>query len=153
MSERDLYWLAGLLEGEGCFLPRSGKYQVTISLEMCDEDIVQRVGQLLNAKYFLIHPKNPKHKLSYKISKRGFEAYEMMKLLQPLMGKRRACKIQECIDVYEANAAKQAIIVEARKQMYQDVRLLSKQGHSANELAEKYGVTNYRIYQILRGES
>lgn len=153
MSNKDLHWLAGLLEGEGCFLIIKNSHTIAISLEMCDEDVVARAANLLNSNYFSLHPRNPKHKMSYKLSKRASGAYEMMRLLKPLMGQRRSDRIAQCLDWYEQKAAQRQEVLRERMQMYEDIRTLFQSGHSAKWLANKYSVTNYRIYQIIRGES
>ena len=48
MIARDLYWLAGLLEGEGSFMrgPPSRPNMPAIAIQMTDEDVIQRVAQL-----------------------------------------------------------------------------------------------------------
>lgn len=46
---KDIYWLAGLLEGEGCFhLDRiRGTPVPTIRVKMTDRDVVQKVAAVL----------------------------------------------------------------------------------------------------------
>lgn len=48
MSEKELYWLAGLLEGEGSFSPgpTSAPNSARISLTITDADVVARVAAL-----------------------------------------------------------------------------------------------------------
>lgn len=92
MLLRDLYWLAGLLEGEGCFC-----YQCSpgIKLGMTDKDVVERV-----AKLFGRHTRGP---YKYKANKKpvyytevwGAEAISLMEKVFPHMGHRRAMKINE----------------------------------------------------------
>lgn len=45
MELKDLYWLAGLLEGEGCFT-YSGSTPM-VQLQMTDKDVVERASLLL----------------------------------------------------------------------------------------------------------
>ena len=44
----EISWLVGLLEGEGYFGLTSGVYPV-LTLEMCDEDVVERACRILGA--------------------------------------------------------------------------------------------------------
>ena len=51
ISERDLCWLAGLLEGEGSFIagPPSAPRTPAVVLSMVDRDVVARAADLLDA--------------------------------------------------------------------------------------------------------
>lgn len=91
---KNLYWLAGILEGEGCF---SYSCSPGIKIGTTDKDIVDRV-----AKYFNKKSRGP---YKYKINKKdvyyteifGIGAIEWMKILYPLMGIRRKQKIKEIL--------------------------------------------------------
>ena len=51
----DRAWLAGLLEGEGSFLANCegrSSYPV-IKVEMCEQDVVERVADLLNTRLWV----------------------------------------------------------------------------------------------------
>ena len=51
LSPQSLYWLAGLLEGEGSFLkpPLSKPTRVILSVEMTDRDVLDHVADLLGS--------------------------------------------------------------------------------------------------------
>ena len=99
IPERDLCWLAGLLEGEGCFSCKSNK--VYIILQMSDLDTVQRVADLLEVKLHApIKKKNPKHKTGYRIQVNGDVAARWMVVLKPKMGIRRQKAIDESFSVW-----------------------------------------------------
>jgi hypothetical protein len=53
MTDQDFYWLAGLLEGEGSFLPGppSAPNSLRIALMMTDADVVARVAALWGVAY------------------------------------------------------------------------------------------------------
>jgi hypothetical protein len=51
MTESDLAWLAGLLEGEGCFHFTRTAYVV---ISMTDEDIIERAASLMNSKWHAV---------------------------------------------------------------------------------------------------
>jgi hypothetical protein len=125
----DVIWLAGLLEGEGCFNIRPDKNnQVRVSIEMTDRDIIERAAKLFGSnvsqraprvlgtcnlcgqsaqdctvaqgynetlkeveRYFNVT------KRSYQTAIYGDRARNLMRLVYPFMGQRRAAKIEECL--------------------------------------------------------
>lgn len=107
MTEQELGWMAGLLEGEGCFRVRSspallasGRRPVlTVSLAMCDEDVVRRAADLGGAKMRVVEEKvsNRRWNDRWRVTWSGADAERLMRLVQPLMGQRRAAKITECL--------------------------------------------------------
>lgn len=96
----DLYWLAGLLEGEGSFLAPSPSRPgiVAIAVEMTDEDVIARVADLLGVStYSTCRPRQDHHKQSFRVMIRGKKAAEWMRCLQPLMGERRQRQIETAL--------------------------------------------------------
>lgn len=104
MSPEDRAWLAGLLEGEGCFAfygtPR-------ISVSMTDRDVIDRVAHLMGATLISERrdPRKPTHKTQYVTQVAGTRAHRLMRDLLPLMGARRAARIREVLDADGARAA------------------------------------------------
>jgi hypothetical protein len=92
MNEAQLYWLAGILEGEGCFnLVRNGE----IVIKMTDRDVIERVGRLFGDKKVLALPDpNPRHQTQYRVRLRGAPARKIMEQILPIMGERRAARIR-----------------------------------------------------------
>lgn len=134
MKHQDVIWLAGLLEGEGCFNIRPEKNnQVRVSIEMTDRDIIKRAARLMGSNISSrasrpvgvcsICGKSPKNciaarlyadgasdfktisqffnmtKRSYQTAIYGERARNLMRLVYPFMGRRRAAKIEECLGV------------------------------------------------------
>jgi len=116
IAEVDFAWLAGLLEGEGCFSLQSyrkhpaekiGGYQVpSIELKMTDRDVVQRAGKLLGGKQGRVrsqlrkeHGKDRKPIFIWRVN--GHRAVYLMSLLLPFMGKRRSSRIRELITLHK----------------------------------------------------
>ena len=108
MHELDLYWLAGLLEGEGCFGTtvnhkryKGEEYGIyrypEISLGMTDGDIVDRVAELFETKVWIQKPRSDKHQTVYRTALTGSRAKALMEKLYPLMGERRSRKIQQIL--------------------------------------------------------
>ena len=85
MKVRDLGWLAGLLEGEGCFRLNRGKYPV-IALAMTDEDVVVKAAILM--KVVVYHYRN-----EYRIQVYGIHAIGWMMTLYSLLCSRRKSKV------------------------------------------------------------
>jgi hypothetical protein len=76
MTEAEICWLAGLLEGEGTFLKASPSRpnSPTVSLEMTDEDVVARVAHLLGNKKYQRYDRSTTHpnwKVTYRVFVRG----------------------------------------------------------------------------------
>ena len=101
-SSHDLYWLAGLLEGEGSFLPGSpsAPHRPTIQLEMIDEDVMARVGRLVGPKVITCKARRPEWSASYAIRIRGAEAVAWMRALRPLLGRRRQVQVERALRTY-----------------------------------------------------
>jgi hypothetical protein len=109
MEEKDLYWLAGFLEGEGNFyfgdnLHKDGhsNKQFCIGAGSTDKDVIERAAKLMGSKVYGPYKKNKgKDKDCYqlRISKRE-KVLSLCILLYPLMGQRRKQKID---DLFVAN--------------------------------------------------
>lgn len=115
MSHSDRAWLAGLLEGEGCFGVYGRKRAArgrepwielfpTIRLRMTDEDIVARVAYFFSAPYTRcpsdkIRPGFPCSKKDrFDTELTGHRALTLMRKLRPWMGRRRGTRIDEILE-------------------------------------------------------
>lgn len=105
MSDLELAWLAGLLEGEGTFgAYRSGasrKFQPVIAVHMTDLDVIEKVKDTtgLGGKIQEIRG-TEKWKPSWKWQARErTQTLALMRKLKPLMGARRQAKIEEVLAV------------------------------------------------------
>ncbi|MBA2724745.1 MAG: hypothetical protein H0U53_02045 [Actinobacteria bacterium] len=96
----DLLWLAGFLEGEGCFFhqvyERQGYMQmqwvITVS-STHDQDVIKRAATLLGCSVIQASNGQWVARLG-----RRTDVIHVAKQLQPLMGKRRNEQIQRLID-------------------------------------------------------
>ena len=108
LTETDVAWIAGLLEGEGYFgidNRSKDRYEVSktppapfIKVSMVDEDIIQRLSKLLDKSYFSPSRKTVQGKQVYTLH--IGEKEKVLSILQkilPYMGVRRAERITECI--------------------------------------------------------
>lgn len=101
----DIAWLAGLLEGEGSFMvwknhkPKKTYFYPTISVNMTDKDIIDRVANLFGTQSYVFKKAyGVSKKPSWRAMVRGKNAVAWMKLLLPYMGERRAEKINEILE-------------------------------------------------------
>jgi hypothetical protein len=101
MDEKDLFWLAGLLEGEGSFqkpTPCEPNHP-RITINMTDYDVVKHVAELFEVKYIHTRKYKVEHwKDSYATLLKGKRAVRLMFRLYPLMGERRKQQIEAAID-------------------------------------------------------
>lgn len=109
MNQKQICWLAGLLEGEGCFSPlkytkASGEetYRPRIQIHMNDRDVLERVAEFcgvgnVTGPYGAGRGGNPNAQGFYKWAISGSEAGKIMQAVLPFMGARRASKITEVL--------------------------------------------------------
>ena len=108
LTESQITWIAGLLEGEGYFgidNRSKDRYDTSksqpapyIRLVMTDEDVVAKLSNLVDKPYFIPQRKTLKGKTVYvlHIGNREKVLFILEKIL-PHMGKRRSERIKECI--------------------------------------------------------
>lgn len=103
MEPLELAWLAGLLEGEGSFFTErcGGKVRYSVvEVTMTDHDVVTRAADLMGVKpAYRFAPAKQKagHQPTWRARLRGKRAESLMHELLPLMGTRRASKINELL--------------------------------------------------------
>ena len=102
----DLYWLAGLLEGEGCFNMSGSKVgSARLSLNMTDLDVVERAAKLVGAE--IKYPKQyPNRKKVYRIELFSNKAAGWLMTLYPLMGERRKQAIENTLSIWKSQRSK-----------------------------------------------
>lgn len=105
MTEAETAWVAGVLEGEGCFdHNRTARYP-RIRLEMTDADVVERVRSLVGGS--LRRPRNrhpSRWKDSLLLTVNGDAALRLMVAVRPWMGSRRGEKIDSLLAERQALA-------------------------------------------------
>lgn len=146
-TQIELAWLAGLLEGEGCFNIGSDKYPVGIALAMTDEDIVSTVAGWWNVSYNSPKTQKEHHKQSYRCAIRGKSAVDLMVILLPFMGERRSTQIQKAIDSYSPKGYNRKISIEDALVVRDRFRM----GESAQSLGTEFGISKWTVYSINQG--
>jgi hypothetical protein len=106
LETKNIYWLAGILEGEGTFSVKqslSGKFTPRITIEMSDSDVIDKVKLLMSPATSIGVRKRGEstYKIMYSFSVYGVIAIEWMMTLYPLMSIRRKAKISEVIGIWK----------------------------------------------------
>mgnify|MGYP001558857774 FL=1 len=116
MADRGVQWLAGLLEGEGCFTTahgQSGTHTPMISLAMTDRDGMASAAGLMTTiggrLMKLRQRRLPSGKSVYTTQVTGLPAVKIMHLVYPYMGERRAAKIHTVIAAWNPKKYKEAV--------------------------------------------
>jgi hypothetical protein len=102
IQTKDIYWLAGLLEGEGCFQCqmrgiKRRRSLPTIIIAMSDRDVIERVRMLTAAPGRICLQANPGRKQLFRLTIAGRKAVGLMMTIYCLMGERRKSRIREVI--------------------------------------------------------
>ena len=149
MTDSELHWLAGWLEGEGSFMKPSPSKpnQPSISAVCTDRDVIERVGRLLGSKVHEVNKTKCKvkgWKQQYQTRVRGIKARTFMMLLTPLMGERRQMQIRDALKA--SSDLRPAIkLTSEHKAM---ICTLLQQGHRTTDLAKRFNVSPARISQL-----
>lgn len=95
--DSDLLWLAGLVEGEGCFslTGSAGNKNPTIYLAMVDNEIVLRPGKLVGYPVPRLFARKAPRKDQYVWQITGGKAIAWMQRLAPYLSQRRRARILE----------------------------------------------------------
>lgn len=146
------HWLAGLLEAEGSFMKGSPSRPgcPVVSLQMTDEDVVEKAKQIVqsNRKVFCCFrsKKNAAHKDAFVWQERGKAAFELMVKLRPLMGVRRQSQIDAAMACYTPDGQRVAAQKRANlKRTMSDAQVLEmwefyQKGDSLRSMARQFGV-------------
>lgn len=99
MSQAELHWLAGWLEGEGSFQapPPSKPRGPRISAQAKDSDVVVEAGRLLQIKPVFEKRRRQHWSPMWRVILQGDRATALMLTLEPLMGTRRKEQIQSAV--------------------------------------------------------
>lgn len=109
-TSENIAWLAGLLEGEGCFtIYKQKNFQhktyVLVQIHMTDFDVLDKILRIVREGKIRgpYRENRPNHKPYKCWTIRGFPALALLKAILPHMCSRRTIKIKKCIDVLENN--------------------------------------------------
>lgn len=147
-------WLAGLLEGEGCFLFVDGRPRIT--LVMTDEDTVNRAAVLMGTHSTVLKKREAHHKVPYKAALSGVQACTAMRVLLPLMGSRRRQRIEEVLALREQAVASHLAKENANRHSREQALLAAwnarPSGQSARAFFKTCSIFKRRVGAPLIGE-
>ncbi|MFC5598480.1 hypothetical protein [Deinococcus cellulosilyticus] len=150
LTEIEVAWLAGLLEGEGSFLdaPPSSPRSPRLVVSMTDLDVIEKVARCFGVSYVKNDRRNPERwKTCYVVKISGTRAMAMMKLVYPYMGQRRRQKIDEILGKH-GNLTPKHKLSKAQAQ----VILTLKGTAPAREVASKFQLHIKTVEQIWSGK-
>lgn len=104
MTSQEIMWLAGLLEGEGCFSWTVHNTPV-IKLKMTDPDVVERCKNLTKKGSLYIEKRREGWKTAYIWKVNGRDAAALMMTILSCMGIRRFTKIKEIIAMWKNHSS------------------------------------------------
>jgi hypothetical protein len=150
IAAEDLYWLAGLLEGEGTFIagPPSAPRSPAVQLSMADRDVVDRAAALLECAVTIVPARREGWRTAYSARVRGARAVAWMKRLRPLLGSRR----QEQIDRALACHGHDPTRLLDDERATDALKRLSR-GESVRQVAERFGTSIWCIYDLRLGRT
>jgi hypothetical protein len=100
LSEFDLAWLVGILEGEGNFSPNKKPQPPRVTVRMTDKDVIEKVAKLFgNKKIYEDRKYKDHHKQAYQTyMAKPIELRVFLPIILPYMSERRQEQIRLCID-------------------------------------------------------
>ena len=150
ITEFDLAWLAGLLEGEGSFIagPPSAPRSPAVQLSMVDRDIVARAAALIGVSVTVVPSRREGWRTAYCARVRGARAVLWMKRLRPLMGTRRQAQIDRAVASYAPDPRR----LLSERRAIEALACLAR-GESVRQVAERFGTSIWCIYDLRLGRT
>jgi hypothetical protein len=109
-------WVAGLLEGEGCFTRKSSgtARNIVVTCHMTDLDVLEKLVAYVGAGYLLGPYKNGQvgNKVRWVYNLHGLRAYHLMKTLLPHMSSRRQIRISQLLQDFDAVPTKKFTVLQ-----------------------------------------
>ncbi len=101
MNDLQLGWVAGIIEGEGCFIHQKERDHLRIQVKMTDEVVINRLQEITNVGR--VRPADVKGKLEHHkdkwiwvVTKRDDTLWLAEKIM-PLLSQRRRHRLQEIL--------------------------------------------------------
>lgn len=153
MEEKTLYWLAGLLEGEGSFLcgPPSSPHCPIVNCSMTDEDVILQLATLWNVSYCRVGEKRGAArgwKAAWTVRLHGQRAVDLMIAIRPLMSRRRKEQIDRAVS---SHRPKGIAIRKVSDEQASEIVIRFRDGESARELAKEFSITRWTVYDLNKG--
>lgn len=133
ISEQDLYWLSGWLEGEGCFtIYRNYRTKCPVVMAgSTDFDVITRVSKLFGVGVQHMRQSGTGKKPMYYSRITSAKAKALMLKILPLMGERRSARIKEVIELYDTSKSESEKDLWATRKRLASIANRSKNGKFA----------------------
>lgn len=99
----ELYWIAGFLEGEGCFFRNRNKRDcgtIGITVSQVQREPLERLDSFVKGHLKQYSQDYIKGRIYHRWQIYGLKAEELMKAIFPLMSPKRQAQISVCINWY-----------------------------------------------------
>lgn len=147
VCSNELLWLAGVLDGDGCFTWVKKSPQICI--QMTDEDVVKRVSVVFGNKYWRVKSSKG-HQDTFKVSLTGSKALSLGSLIIKDLSVRRQQKIKEWISLCK----KERPNTQSTSKYSIDLDVLrnERKYFSLRFLAKKYGISYETVRRLTTSE-
>jgi len=149
-NEINLSWMAGLLEGEGCFMSKDNKYPI-VTIALTDLDVLEKAKSIFGGKIYELKKRKVHWKDAWTWTLRGENAYLLMMQIRNYMGDRRKNKIDECMANYNkylhGKDIKEQAVYDNRRKMEN----LHSSGITHKQIGEKMGFARSYVTHVLNG--
>lgn len=140
-------WAAGLLEGEGSFLTKSGRHTPVVSCQMTDLDVLERLKSIFGGAVYSTSTMRAHYKKTWRWQVLGDQAEKAMIAVRPYMLERRQTAIDKVLKIWRDHSARED---ERRRQLRAAVLAYKKDGNYS-EIARRFGVSARTLqYHVLK---
>lgn len=103
MTNQEIAWVAGILEGEGCFDGNGTGKNPRVRVELKDHDVIERLHALIGGKISYPKQRNPgKWSATALLSVCGrAEVEPLLRAIRPWMSERRGEKVDELLEIWD----------------------------------------------------
>ncbi len=105
LRKYDLGWVVALIEAEGCISVtrrKSGRPYPRLTVQMTDWDVIEELWSRLDLRGHMTGPyRYGDRKPVWHWKANGAEAIEIIKMVLPYLGMRRAARAREVIEMWE----------------------------------------------------
>lgn len=155
IPRQDLLWLAGLLEGEGSFMPGppSKPNSPRVQVQMADRDVIERAAATLGTTQLCTYQAHEDWKAIYSTCVRGKRAIAIMQQLYPLMGMRRRAQIERAIMSYHPMWHEPKSHVGLTHEQILEIYKRAATGDPCKSIAADFDVTYKTVWDIKHGKA
>jgi hypothetical protein len=115
---------------------------------MIDRDVLERAATIIGCKVNPLRSRQRHWKQAYVVRVRGAGAVEWMTALRPFLGARRQAQVDRAIACYEPRSSYKLTPDAAREAL-----LRLRRGESVKQVARRFGVTDWCIYDLRLGRT